>query len=133
MPKRRRDDPRRIARLRSLIGQLLREAGDDRGAQAKVAARLGVHANTISKALDGSRGPGPEMIFALWQRLGLPVDYFVCAGPDDLDYRQYLAARAPSDQAATIARVAADVAELREAQRRRDEEESGPRAKVRPR
>lgn len=133
MPKRRAEDPRRIARLQSLIQQLLREAGDDRGAQAKVAARLGVHANTISKALDGSRGPGADMIFAVWSKLGLPVDFFVCPGPDALDYRQYLAARAPVDQATTIARVAADVAELREAQRRRDEEESGTRAKSRQR
>lgn len=77
MPKQRgdRDEPRRVARWQALARQLVREAGDDRGAQRVVAERLGLAANTISKALAGERGPGADVIFAVWAKLRLPVDF----------------------------------------------------------
>lgn len=113
MPKRRgdRDEPRRVARWQSLARQLIREAGDDRGAQRTVAARLGLAPNTISKALAAERGPGADVIFAVWAKLRLPVDFFVCPGPADLDYREYLRARSATPDLAQIA----DLRAVREA------------------
>lgn len=129
MPKQRgdRDEPRRVARWQALARQLVREAGDDRGAQRVVAERLGLAANTISKALAGERGPGADVIFAVWAKLRLPVDFFVCAGPDDLDYREFLRARTTPD----LAQMADDLRAMRDALARPTPDDTSETSRVR--
>lgn len=113
-------------RLQSLLRQLVAEEGTQKAA----GARLGVGENVVGKTIAGERSrayPNGHWFLAAWLKLGLPVDYFTCEGPDDLEYRQYLRDRTTT---ADIAALAREVREMREEQRRRDSEESHTRRKA---
>jgi hypothetical protein len=85
-------------RTAALIRQLIAEQEEEqakanmptRGARASVERRLGLPVGYLSQLSRGLRRPTTEFMSVLSDRIGLRPDYFFAAGPDDLDYRQYL-------------------------------------------
>jgi transcriptional regulator with XRE-family HTH domain len=91
------EDSRPATRLRALVDQLAAETGRERGWQAEVARRIGVHRSYVSRVAKGSPvSVGRAVVDKVCETLGLDRTFFYNdAKVEPPDYRAYLRERRP--------------------------------------